>query len=293
MRRWLGIGGAVLSVVGWVGVLTGGCSSAVAPYPDAESFCSALAEAQCGGGDGGPSIAALCGVTAETCIAAAQQTCTTNASTALMDTGRAYTQANAPACIEATQAAYSMTQIPAATLATLASTCDAVFAGNAAIGASCTSTASCAQTETDGGTPSAVCAPVQPGSKVMQCAMAVAVSEGMPCANIGDVCPAGTFCTGVPAECHPGGTVGASCTPTVGCSAGAFCNINAGAKTGSCIQGGEIGSSCTTSANCGTSAPYCDLNVKPESGGGKATGSCEIGLSFATEAPDCKALGAQ
>jgi hypothetical protein len=120
------------------------------------------------------------------------------------------------------------------------------------------------------------------------------VSQGDPCANVGDVCASGTFCTGVPAKCAVGGTAddGATCTPTVGCATGDYCQIDAGATKGTCIKTGTKGSTCTSDTNCAPAAPYCDLNILPK-GGSKGQGSCETGLfsSFANDTADCTEFG--
>jgi hypothetical protein len=297
MRRWLGIGGLVGGVVGLFGLVTGGCSNATAPYPDTGSFCESLAAAQCQSPDGGAGIPGLCGVSADTCASAAQSACLESATKALMDPTREYNQANAPACITATAEVYGNPTISASDLTQLATICNAVFAGNAAIGGKCTSTASCAQgvdggaAAADGGGPSVVCAPVTPGSKELLCAMAVPVVAGGFCANPGDVCPTGTYCTGSPAMCEEGASVEGTCTQVKGCAAGGYCDIDEGADKGVCKVGGGIGSECSTSANCGTMAPYCDMNVTATSGSG-GSGACEVGLSFAVGADDCKAFGA-
>jgi hypothetical protein len=295
MRRWLGFGGVVGGVAGLLGFVTGGCSSSAAPYPDTGSFCVAVAAAQCQSPDGGEGIPGLCGITAATCEAAAQSGCLSNANKALEDPTRTFNQTNAPACITATSEVYGSSQISAADLTQLATICNAVFAGNQPIGGKCATTASCAQSVdggalADGGGPAVICAPVSPGSKELLCASAIAVLAGGFCANPGDVCPTGTYCSGSPATCEEGASVAGTCTQVKGCAAGGFCDIDEGATSGVCKVGGGIGSACMTSANCGTTASYCDTNVPPM--GGSGAGSCEEGLSFAVGGDDCKAFGA-
>jgi hypothetical protein len=91
-----------------------------------------------------------------------------------------------------------------------------------------------------------------------------------------------------------GGTAaaGSTCSPTIGCATGDYCQIDAGAKKGTCIVEGSIGSKCTPDeANCSAAAPYCDLNVTPKGGTAGKEGSCELGLSFAVGGDDCNAFG--
>jgi septal ring-binding cell division protein DamX len=134
---------------------------------------------------------------------------------------------------------------------------------------------------------------VEVGSSTKQCWPLMPVSEGDPCGSVGDVCATGTYCTGVPPVCEVGGTAatGATCTPTIGCAADDYCQIDAGAKKGKCIQAGSMGTTCATDVNCAAAAPYCDVNVPPKSG--KGPGSCQTGLfaSFGTDTEDCKAFG--
>ena len=297
MRSWLGFGGVVGSVVGLVAVVTSGCSSAAAPYPTPESYCSAVAQAQCQTPDGGLGIPGQCSVTADQCNAAVASSCMTQAGEATGDGTRVYTPANVPACIAATLSAYGGPSITFAAYQAANQACDAVFAGTVMPGGSCKSTGSCVQAG-DGGAPTVVCSATIPGSTTsttMQCATATSVASGAGCNNAGDTCAAGSYCSGRTATsnatCVPGGSVGAVCTKAVGCAVGAYCTLAQGAVNGSCIAGGAAGQACTVNADCGSSAPLCDPNVAPPTGS-VGTGSCVAALTFATGADDCKQFGA-
>jgi hypothetical protein len=251
------------------GVFTGGCSAAANPYPDVNSFCEARASAECQSPQstsGG--IASACGVAPSDCIDARQQTCISNAAMFVATGTRAYTSSAAPACIAAVQAAYAGSSIPytaaapAFSIQSLSVTCDeGVFPGTVPLQGVCATNDDCAQGSTpsaDPNIPAVVCSPVQFGLKKLECANSVSVATNGECANFGSVCTdPGTVCKGAPAMCEPGGTPGGT---------------------------GTQGSACTTNANCGPSFPYCDTNIQPNA-------ACEVGLSFAIGADDCRSFG--
>ncbi len=278
MRMWLRLGVAI----GVLGTLGNGCSSGPLPNADVNAFCESKATQEC-------QVAESCNApSTAACISLRQTVCITDANAAMKSGTRAYSQPAAGACISAVQSAYSNapSEITFATLQQVDQTCAQVFPGTVPDGGSCKTDFDCANQE--------VCSPVEPGSSTMVCATAVSVNKGDPCANVGDVCEPGTFCTGVPAKCAVGGTAdnGATCTPTVGCATGDYCQIDAGATKGKCITAGSKGSLCTVDANCAAAAPYCDLNIEPK-GGKTGQGSCETGLfsGLGTDGADCTAFG--
>jgi hypothetical protein len=209
-----------------------------------------------------------------------------------------YAQENAAACISAVQLAYAQPPISFDTLQALDATCEEVFPGAVETNDSCQTDYDCANACPAGAAASSctVCSPEVPGSTKTICAYAQPnIADGSPCANVGSVCVTGSYCTGVPATCQPGGTAqpGEACSPpSIACAASEYCQINAGATSGACVALGSIGSPCQTGVNCSAAAPYCDLNVTP-TGGSSAEGSCEAGLftSFSTDSDDCKAFG--
>jgi hypothetical protein len=261
-----------------------GCSSGPVPNADVETFCLNKATQEC-------QVAASCGVVPDDpCISLRQTDCMTAAMQATASGTRSYSQPNAAACISAVQSAYSSppAEITFATLQSVDQICEQVFPGTVMDGDVCTIDFDCANNE--------VCSPVEPGSTTTTttiCAQPTQVSEGAGCANPGEECPTGTFCTGVPAKCEVGGTAanGATCTTAIGCATGDYCQINAGAKKGTCIQTGSMGATCMSDVNCSPAAPYCDVNIPPKSG--KGPGSCQTGLfaGLGTDGEDCKAFG--
>jgi hypothetical protein len=276
MRMWLrlGVGIGVLGTLAAVG-----CSSGPLPNADPEEFCLSQATQEC-------QVATLfCGQPTNTgCISVRQNACMTIATQALQ-AGRVYTQPNASTCISAVQSAYTDSQVSYMTLQGVTAACEPVFAGSVADGNACTTDFDCANSE--------VCSPVEPGSSTTVCAVPIPdIGLKMPCADVGSVCATGTYCTGVPAKCEVGGTAGGTCTEAVGCATGAYCQMNAGAKSGKCITAASEGSTCKGDTNCAEAAPYCDLSVTPKGGVSGKDGECELGLSFAVGSDDCKAFGA-
>jgi hypothetical protein len=301
MQRWSAVGSVLGALGALSAVLVGGCSSAANAYPDVDSFCQAEAAAYCQTGG----VVAACGVSQAVCDAAQQSDCVTAANQATATGTRAYNSANVQACIDAVTAAFTSTtpgvlSVPYMTLQQLAQTCDQVFPGSVPLSGACKTSDDCAQgstpsiTTASGATiPGVVCSPVAPGSTTMECATTIAVpgtGTGAECANFGSVCTdPGTYCTGVPAECTAGATMGGDCTATKVCALPFSCSMSAGATKGTCVAPAGISSACFSDEDCASTAPYCDLNVPPK--GGKGTGSCELGLSFAVGGDDCNAFG--
>lgn len=289
MSTWLRLGAGV----GVIAMAAMGCSSGPLPNADVSEFCQSKATAEC------QVVAASCMVSSSACIDAREAVCETDAKQAMASGTRTYAQPNAAACIAAVQAAWAQPPVSFGTLQSVDATCEQVFPGSVAVKGSCKTDYDCANA-CPAGAPAAtcsVCSPEMPGLTTTICAAAQPVTQAMgACANVGSVCPTGTYCTGVPAYCQPGGTAasGKTCTPpSVNCATGEYCQINAGATSGVCIALGSTGAACTTDDNCSATAPYCDLNVPP-SGGTAGEGSCEVGLfsSFGTDSDDCKAFGA-
>jgi hypothetical protein len=265
--------GAVLSSVFLLAAAatTSGCSSkSAAPYPDVTSFCAAKAQAEC-------QIAATCGSTSPTaCETAREALCNEDAAQAAM-TGsgtRKYTQANAPACIAKANDVYgnNVTQIPFASLVgpgSVTDVCEHVFAGVSAFNAPCQTDYDCADV-TD------ICVPVLPGSTDLVCATATPVAAGKFCQDPGSQCADDTYCT--MASANGGYTCVAEAQEGAPC-ADAPCVDTARCVSGTCEPRATANEPCTTNDDCSPDAPYCDPYVG---------NLCEKGLSFATQAPDCK-----
>jgi hypothetical protein len=308
MRGWIVLGGVAAVVgTGLTALLIGGCSSASSPYPDQNTFCLAKAESECNSpaSTAAGGIEGVCG-TASTCVNARQAVCNEYANAALAGGMRTYSPSGATACIAAVQSAYAVTtpaaaSVPYSTLQQLNLTCEqGVFPGTVQAMGACQTSDDCGVDAT--GNPM-ICSPVNPGSKVLECATAIPVSAGQPCANFGSQCADGTYCLGsstTPYTCQNGAPVGGSCTATHGCGTGAYCSTNAGETEGSCLAvSAQEGVACSSDVSCGgggspgstptTSFPYCDLSAKPTTGQGP--GACTAGQGFSLGGADCSAFG--
>jgi hypothetical protein len=296
MQRWLVFG----SVVGALSAsLIGGCSSSTDPYPDQNTFCQAKAQSECDSAlstTGG--IAAICNVDTSTCEAARQEACISDANAALAGGLRSYSPTGAVACIAAVQSAYvggATSTVPYATLQGLDTACEqGVFPGSVAAMGTCTTSDDCS-TDVNGNP--MVCSPINPGSKVLECATSVAVPAGEACANFGSVCAPGTYClnsSSTPYTCQAGAGPNEVCTEAKGCAIDLYCSTPPGETSGTClVASNEAGTACLSDISCGgTTAPYCDLDVAPTMGSGP--GACEQGQAFAPGGGgDCKAFGAK
>ena len=271
MRSALGV---VPALAALAGILVAACSAkSSAPYPDVIGFCTAKAQAEC-------QVASTCGIDPTACQTQRVSLCNADANTAA-STGshtRKYTQANAPACIDALNAAYANgnAKVLFAHLVgrgSITDVCERVFSGGAGQNDSCQSPYDC--------TGDNICSPVLPGSTSFVCAAPTQVSAGGFCQNPGSVCAADTYCA------MPTASGGYTCTPAK--QEGEPCDAAPCVSTERCEATGATGHTCeprvaadkpcTTSDDCAPAAPYCDPYVG---------NICTTGLSFATHAPDCK-----
>jgi hypothetical protein len=226
MRRsaWLG-------TVGFAGVIVAvaACSSNSAPgdkYPAVGDFCKAKAQAEC-------QAANFCEVDQPTCVTARTQDCNTFTQ-ALLAKGRAYVPGNAPKCVDLATSTYATNSVkdPSTAFATLEDTCNRVFGGAVAKNAACSSDYDC--------TGSLICDKGFCGEKT------VVKNAGDGCANPGEVCDVGLYCTGTPARCTPKLVLNQPCSATAPCVESAYCS------GGTCIARVPVGSACalTNAAAC-------------------------------------------
>jgi hypothetical protein len=252
------------------GALASACSAkSSAPFPDVESFCQAVATAEC-------QIASTCGIDPSDCKGVRAALCNANATDDMMSGTRKYVQANAQACLDVLNASNAYggnnSRILYAQLVgkgSIDDVCGRVFSGNAADNESCTGPYDCANDE--------ICSPALPGSTMLVCAVEVSVAPGKPCANQGSTCATDTYCAMPSAQsaydCEPAKQDGQPCdTTTAPCVSTERCTSQV------CEARVGANKSCTTSDDCDPSAPYCDPNVGS---------TCAPGLSFANGAPDC------
>ena len=248
-----------------------GCSPAATanPLADIAGFCQEKATAEC-------QIAALCTIDPTTCTNARDSLCMSDATSATASGVRTYDEANAKACLDAVNHAYSGDQaifIPYATIEGPGSTtdlCNRVFTGNLALHTICQTDYDCAG--------SAICVPAIPGSTSHVCEDAVTVTMGGLCDNAGSTCATDLYCavqTSGLAECEPAAGLGASCADGVACVSEALCGASQ-----TCIARQQSGGGCSSDDQCATAAPYCD----------PADSVCSLGLTFAAGSNDCVAF---
>ncbi len=236
---WLSLGAAVF---GLGAVLACSSSTAGPPYPTVQSFCAALAQAEC-------QVSAPCGIASNTCETAEAANCELGAAAA-STSGRAYNTSNAKACIDLATKTYGATiganpnpLVTASALTLLNSTCEDVFAGSVADNLACTSDYDCVNS-------TSVCTRGFCGPKT-------SVAKGGDCNNPGDECT-DSYCgptsaaQGAPYQCLPLLADGQACQSNDQCidrCVGGLCAPLAGP-----------GQSCTTDTDCNpaSSSGFCD-----------------------------------
>jgi hypothetical protein len=264
MRTHL-IAGLALGALGIVAAACSSSSSGQNPYQKQSDFCTAVAKAEC-------LEAPNCGVDPTQCETWRTSQCNRGIVivplTPPSDTlSRTYTPDKAKASVDALNGAFGNAQIKyQPDLQKLIDTCEAVFAGNAGNGATCTSNYDCTQN-------GEICASV-PGQAQAACATPTMKQQGSVCADPGDQCATGNYCSnasGTP-KCVAAGTSGGPCMANDQCAGNTLhCANNA------CAARVMAGGSCSSNDDCDPSAPYCDPDVD----------KCAVGLGFLNGSFDC------
>ena len=248
--------GLLLAAVGVAAGLAGCSTDATDPYPSADSYCSARADAECA------QVAASCGATVDACKTKRKTLCT-DAATKATSAGRAYASSQVQGCIDKTKEIYAKRNITPDDLTVQNETCEKVFAGSIAKGKSCTQAFDCA------------------GGLICDrgvCAEKSTKSLGDGCANPGEVCATGSFCgkgTNDFQQCLAKKTTGEACSDKLPC------NENTRCGAGVCVDRLGPGQTCTVDLDCGTQAPLCDPGSK----------KCAAGLQLAIGTATCKEFG--
>jgi hypothetical protein len=254
MRHWLGTG----LMVGVSAVIAAACSSSSADkYGSTESFCAALADEEC-------QSAAACAVPKEKCTAHRQDLCNASAATAIAE-GRKYTSGNVQPCIDKAHKYYDATHVPLTPteLAEIDEKCGRVFEGTIEKNAACTSDFSC--------TDSLVCDKGRCGTR------AVVKNANDGCANAGEICDTGLFCSKEsPNICQPRKKLGEPCDVAAPCLETLRCEVT-------CKPRLAAGTACRSNDECDPSAPYCspwDGNI------------CNDGIRFSVKETElCRTFG--
>ena len=234
-----------------------GCGSQPGPLTQTD-FCNKYAQDVCAG------VVPACLVTTATCTAGQLNACTTAARS---NAGRDFIPANAEDCLNKVSSTYGKLKqgsvaLNAADIQAMDQACSDVYRGTVLANGPCTADADCL----DG----LIC-DVAKG----YCGTSKLVAQGAGCANIGETCPAGFFCsaiTGVWLCLSKAGLGGA-------CDAANPCQENLRCKAGTCVVQLDIGEVCTLDQDCSTG--FCEPYA----------GLCAQDLRFANHTAACVAMG--
>jgi hypothetical protein len=231
-----------------------GCNSLSGMSED--EFCKEYAKRECA------RVADLCSFMPSVCEPVRVTAC--RAMAASSKTGvRKFNPDNAQGCLDQVNTAYANVPIDAAHLAALDKACARVFEGNAAATEACTVDFDC--------TKNLVC-------DKGRCGTARVVGSGGGCANFGEVCPAGEYCSNATGFylCTRRQAQGAACGAGQPCVEDLRCN-------GTCGPRLDSGATCAADDEC--KSAYC--NAYPPAG---STRKCGAGLNFSEGSASCQAF---
>lgn len=239
----------------WLGPLVFTASSIVAlgacttsdpdKYPSTDSFCSARAAEEC-------QVSTRCGTSAESCKRQRAALCMNEASLAT-GSGRGYVAGAAEDCINRTHDLYAKGEIAPAQKGEVDYICQKVFRGTVAVNGVCKTDFDC--------TGDNVC-------DKGRCALRVSKKLNEPCANPGEICEKGTFCTKDPTGltvCLKKRDKGETCTQPGAAEGPGPCLESLRCIVGEfrCGDRNPVGTSCDPgSDDCAAEAPYCDDTTK-------------------------------
>jgi hypothetical protein len=215
-------------------------------------FCDEYARIECS------KVAAFCSFNAANCEPARVNACREFAGR-VKGVGHQFNPGNTDRCLKKLEEAYRTLPIPAAMLKAVDSNCARVFEGTAKATEACTADYDCA-----GGL---ICDKGHCGTEKI-------VASGGGCANIGERCPSGEFCTttgGIPL-CAKRLGQGATCSLSMPCAESLRCR-------NSCVPRLDTMGDCTDDDDC--LSGYCNRYVVKR--------TCGLGLSFSPESPSCNA----
>jgi hypothetical protein len=220
-----------------------------------DQFCQEYAKRECA------KVANYCSFAASSCEPSRLDNCKSMA--AHSKTGaRQFNADNADRCLKQVDTAYATLPIDATKLAALDAACGRVFSAGAKANEACTVDFDC-----DG---DLICDKAHCGSRKI-------VAAGAGCANVGEVCPTGQYCSNASGlfNCTPKQAQGATCSDTQPCTEKLRC-------TGTCAARLAIGMLCNSDDEC--ESLYC--NPYAAAGARK----CGAGLSFSDGSPSCLAF---
>jgi hypothetical protein len=218
-----------------------------------EQFCQDYAHIECS------KVAAFCSFNPTNCEPARVAACHQMALT-LKGVGHQYNPANTDACLSKLGAAYQTLPITATMLKGVDDTCARVFAGVAKVTEACMADYDC--------TADLIC-------DKGHCGVQKVVSSGGLCANPGERCPMGEYCTNASGVyvCTKRVELGMTCSLSVPCLENLRC------PTATCVPKLDTQGSCNSDDDC--LSGYCNRYVTSR--------TCGLGLTFSPESPSCNA----
>jgi hypothetical protein len=217
-----------------------------------EAFCQEYARIEC------EKVAGFCSFSAAACEPSRAQACR-DMGNRLKGGMRQYNAANTGACLKKLEDAYKTLPITAATLAGLEEACARVFAGTAKSNDPCAANYDCAGT--------LVC------DKGF-CGVEKVVASRAGCANVGERCPRGEYCTNTSTTglflCIPRTPLDSPCAISTPCMEDLRCRTT-------CVRRLDTGAPCLEDDDC--LSGYCNRYVSNR--------TCGVGLTFSAESPSC------
>lgn len=216
-----------------------------------EEFCQEVARRECG------KVATICGTPVESCGLVRAAVCRETAAQARAG-GRVYNPAGADGCLDRISDVYQTLPIFPQALKDLDEVCARVFRGAAHASQPCMVDYDCDK--------NLVC-------DKGRCGTPKTVAAGAGCANIGERCPSGQYCSNASAVyvCTKRQDRGQTCAPALPCLERYRC-------AGTCVERLPSGVACERDDDCETA--YCNPYGAPR---------CVAGLTFSPDSPSCLA----
>src|SRR4051812_34920727 len=220
-----------------------------------EKFCAEYADIECA------KVATFCSFSAASCEPIRVNACREFAQRSKSG-GRQFNPAKTDACLGELRHAYGLLPISATSLGQVDATCSRVFEGRAQMGETCAVAFDCHE--------GLIC-------DKGRCGVEHTVAGGAGCANIGERCPKGEYCTNATGiyVCTRRLDPGATCSEAAPCIETYRCRSM-------CLPRLEVGTKCTSDDDC--ESGYCNPYVLPGT-----TRTCGPGLTFSNQAPSCLA----
>ncbi len=235
-------------------VALAGCGSQPGPLTPAE-YCNQYAQDVCA------AVTTACLVPEASCLTGQLVACNADAQN---KAGLDFIPSNAQTCLDKVKATYGKLNqglaIPAADFQAMNEVCSEVYRGTKVANASCAGDAECIS--------GLIC-------DKGHCGTAAVVAPGAGCANIGETCPQGFYCSGASGiwVCASKVATGVACDDALPCLENLRC------VAGVCTARLGIGEDCTLDQDC--SSGFCEPYAL----------KCALELRFASGNVDCMAMG--